>query len=456
MKKSLCLIIALTLICSVVLSSCDIIVKSTETTESEKETVVENSTAEKVTEDEETTTAVEETTAVEKTETGTGTETETGLVTDCDHTALHAEQFDFSTVGACSWILYYNTCECGEVKIFDIEKSQAQDSTCDFEFTEVKEYVDENGNKCATAEGHCTICGLESIAYQMAVEDGCTVIFTIGYTFIFNGVTVIENVYLESTFENHDPVNATIELSQYGACGGTLIVQKCANCDKITGIDGINADCGVDFEQEPETEEVTDENGIVHYIQRVECPKCHLEVKAESWTEVISQCESTENMVWIIRCGDNIIYEYSDSYTDTTHEYEYSYVLDGETCDDGYTVNVHCPICGDTDSWSSSEHIIDYRETNLAQYGLCGVIISEGYCTICGTIKYCDVKDYACNWVYSGENEDGYPVYECGRCGATKVQHITESESTYTETVVYFKDGEEVYRYEYSHAKKEK
>ena len=36
----------------------------------------------------------------------------------CDHTVLHKESVDMGKLGACDWVLEYESCNCGQVKTF--------------------------------------------------------------------------------------------------------------------------------------------------------------------------------------------------------------------------------------------------------------------------------------------------------------------------------------------------
>jgi len=323
---------------------------------------------------------------------------------DCDHTDLHKESIDFGELGACDWVLYYYTCECGEIKVIDTENSNI---LCDFDTDyEQDQYVDENGNAVMTMHGICH-CGMEVIASAVVTENGCTETYDFDYTFKFNGEVVASMGYVETDTWHSNEERATIDLSEYGACGGSLIVYKCTDCGEITEIYDFDVDCNVDLENEPEAEEVTDENGVVHYIQKVECPDCDLALVVDTWVEEISVCEKITHMTMTVAYGETTIVELYDSYYDDTHEYEYAYELQGETCEDGVKITVHCDICGDSYTYNNNWHgNTEYDvEIDLSEHSTCGGTMNVDRCSICGYITYINDMNINCNMSDGVEEE---------------------------------------------------
>lgn len=349
---------------------------------------------------------------------------------DCDHTELHRESIDFGELGACDFILYYDTCECGEVKIIDLEHSRIP---CDLEQSyEEDEYVDENGNTVTSMKGVCAYCGMEVSATEIYIEDGCTKSRIYDFTFKVNGMVVIDNIGFEETWHSNT-VRATIDLSEYGACGGLLIVYKCDDCGEITDIYDFYIDCNVDLENEHEAEEVTDENGVVHYILKVECPDCDLEYVVDIWVEEISICEKITHKTMTFAYGETTIGELYDSDYDDTHEYEYTYELQGETCKDGVKITKHCDICGDSYTYNRYSHsnIEYYVEIDLSEHTTCGGTINVDRCPACGYITYnndmninCDMSDEVEEEILDANGEViGYKhTCTCTTCGLVFVE----------------------------------
>ena len=380
--------------------------------------------------------------------------------TGCDHTDVHREVIDFGELGACDWKLYYFTCDCGEVKTFNIQNI---DTCCDFDDYESDEYIDENGNTVRTMKSVCH-CGLEVSATVVSTKDGCTEIYTFDYTFKFNGEVVVDVGYIE-TDARHQKEKVTVYLSEYGACGGSLTVYKCAVCGEVDGIYSIDVDCDMDPGAEPDVEEVTDENGVVHYIQKVECPDCDLEIILDTWEESLSVCEKFMHITMKVVYGETVIAEYHDDFIDDTHEYEYTYEIEGNDCNNGYKVIIHCTVCGETDEWWNSGHINESFEINLADHNGCNGIISGYRCAICGKVNYLNSMDSECDFGDATSeqivDEDGNIHYIttmiCSDCGLRFVSERWEVQESacvicqYGKTYIYA--GEEcIFEYTSSNA----
>lgn len=246
-----------------------------------------------------------------------------------------------------------------------------------------------------------------------------------------------------------------IDLSEYGACGGTIWAERCKICGRIAYIEDMNFQCKFDKGTE---EEITDEEGnVIGYRYTQTCVRCGLSMVSSNWRERTSSCEYIEYRSTAVYYGEECIVEHLDSWYGEDHQYEYSYEFDGNTCEDGYYVNRYCSACGETNRSRGWGHNHEYREVFLGEYGLCGGWIEENYCSICDTVLYSYVRDYDCNWRFVEENSEGYSVYECRYCGTTKLSgyHIGEKDEhcqyTVTETRIYLVNGEEVYRYERSY-----
>ena len=62
--------------------------------------------------------------------------------------------------------------------------------------------------------------------------------------------------------------------------------------------------------------------------------------------------------------------------------------------------------------------------------------------------------DNACTWSLVS-SEDGVTVHKCDTCGAERHSFAVEREPSYdgqiphTETCIYYRNGEEIYRFEY-------
>ena len=305
---------------------------------------------------------------------------------DCDHTALHEESIAVAEYGACDWTLYYDVCACGEVKYLNANKSNI---SCDFEYENVEEFEDENGNECYKATMVCELCALQLDMDAKRIEDGCVRTYYYEYTVVRNGVILMEKLVQEDSGESHkNTKNETIQLSDYGCCGGTVNVEHCEDCGKNLYLNGMNPACDINLYDEPATEVVVDENGVEHEIQRLGCEDCGFEYVKDAWMEKIGECEVEVHSVLRVSCGDTVIVEIQKSYNDETHEYEETYELQGETCLDGVKISRSCSVCGDSYSYTTSRHDrMEYGvQVDISQHTSCGGYVIADICTICDNI----------------------------------------------------------------------
>ncbi len=235
-----------------------------------------------------------------------------------------------------------------------------------------------------------------------------------------------------------------ISLSALGLCGGYIEEQYCTVCDTVTYSTVNDYNCHWSHNG-------TNENGYDVY----ECKMCGTtKLSFRSIGEKDENCRymSTEVNIYL-RSGEEI-YRYERTMFFISHNTQQSYIFDGESCDDGYTVISYCADCSYSTSYRTSGHRTMYREASLSALGLCGGFIEQEYCTICDTVTYSYVNDYDCRWSHNGMNENDYDVYECKMCGTTKLSYRSygaKNENcgySVTEIVLYYKDGEEICRAE--------
>ena len=358
----------------------------------------------------------------------------------CTHTKMTRKALNLSDYGACEGTIYYSICECGEVKTFDPESGYIG---CDQQDAYYEEGIDENGNPYAIRKGICSVCGLILEIYQTASEDGCITTYSMSIIFTLNDEVILDDISYEEIDEDHNSsFRDTIDLSEYGACGGTMTVRRCKDCNEIISLEQPSPACKIDLENEPPLEEIVGEDGFTHSIGKVECPDCGFGILMDMWEETFSACESVVHMVGRIYCKDTVIFEQSQESYRGGHQTERTYELLGETCEDGVKVIDTCTVCGQVEAYISSGHRESkYVQIDLSEYGACNGIL-EGYrCSVCQ--QFTDIYDYYINCNFERENvlDDNGNVIEtksiCSKCGLTIIEKKWLDESDPCETYEY-------------------
>ncbi len=374
----------------------------------------------------------------------------------CDHSVLHEEIIDLAAHGACKGYMYYNTCDCGEVVLFDL--SSDMNFTCDFSSYEETESEDEYGNEVYNFFASCANCGLEFTAVEHYGSIGCVEFDRATVSLDKNGKSLIKDALWEETEIDHEgdePVN--VDVSQFGACGGTIKVWNCIHCGENCDIE-IESDqllCPIDFESDTIPEEFVDAQGNTHVRYTLTCPDCGLKLIREEWIEEFSTCEEIYHEEMYVICGDNVIFEHLYEEYEVEHEYDYTCEILGDTCGNGMRLTLTCNDCGHTFTRIRFNHISSYRNIDFYDLGMCGGYIEEEYCIACDTLLHVWENNY-CDWSYIGMTDDDYSVYECHSCGALRYIKYTDYEidenCEYTQVVscIYFMGDEEIYRYKSS------
>ena len=398
----------------------------------------------------------------------------------CDHKELHKVTVNLAEYGACGGYLYYETCACGEVKIFDT--TSGLDMDCNFAKMEESQgdpYVDDDGNMCMEMSSRCPACGLELKGFAKQLIDGCEAKIVAWYTLSVKGEIIAENLFAEigSMGEQHEYEDVTVDLAEYGACGGVMKLEKCSVCGKINGIKWTtDIKCKIDL-TEPTPEKITDENGIVHTVQQVVCPDCGLRFVMDMWTIDESACVKHMYGAQRIIIGDTVVYEYTQEQAEENHNMETTYKMYGETCEDGVKITQRCSVCGYTEIWYTSQHDEAEYEFDLSEFGGCKGTITGRRCNICEKMTYVDDMKIGCTFkdsVTKEETDENGVVHKimesvCSTCGLKFVQEmwqIQESECVthnYGTLIIYkgdevifdctMKQTAEKHQYEYEYEK---
>ena len=271
-------------------------------------------------------------------------------------------------------------------------------------------------------------------------EDGCTVYIT------------CENCDLDEVSNRYhcEYESAEIDLSQYHACGGILMYEKCAVCGNTGYFDIADMSCHLN---RMNREDIVDANGkVVGFSITNSCEKCGLAFTESEWKEYTSTCEYVVYDVDVLSIGGKDIVRRIIKGYGISHNYEENYVFNGNGCEDGYTLTRHCTLCGETHVIQSAGHGYEYRSVDLHELGFCGGYIEEAFCPACNMIHYSNIFA-ECWFEYYGENEDGFDIYKCHNCNTERYSMYEYGEKNEecmreaTRTEYFYRDGELIYSY---------
>ena len=281
------------------------------------------------------------------------------------------------------------------------------------------------------------------------IVSGTTMMYNMGHKYVYNyiftgscddGYTVqvtCENCdyYTEHYGRGHDIRTEEYYLGEYGVeCGGFVQISKCVNCGTVTEF-WSNLGCKTYYVG-------IDENDYDVY----ECRSCGLLFREKSvQSEKDEYCNVTNNKHVVMTFADSIIFDVEVVQRTTAHNMIVEYKLLGETCDDGYEVNMSCSDCGMSyGGYVQYGHNITEAYIDLKEYGACGGSISYSKCAICDEIVNVDDFDINC--------EDGYGYYDeeidgvnysieylfCPECGLyIQIKEWTERDGEYCASVEY-------------------
>ena len=403
---------------------------------------------------------------------------------DCNHGELFQRSIDLAYFGACEGTIYYQACDCGE-----IATSYYSELYCPYKENVQEETID--GTLHTLTKKVCLICGVT------VVEDVWTVSISDCVERRYTKATIYkesscENVIIECTDsvddENHnyeytyeleegktcddglrryqtclvcddsdwEYVNehaneyVEVDLTQFGVCYSYISYNECERCGCISNYYASSRDCYLNSTQ---SEEKTDENGNVHYIDSNYCNTCGATFVTESWWEPKTSCVFNGYTAHIIRKDDVDVFEIVESYNFDDHDYESTYYFEGDDCNDGYLVVDSCTRCDKTIEWRATGHDREGVSHFFEKMGLCGGSAYEEVCTLCHKTLSVNVHDYHCSWSSVSKTDDGLQTFECEKCGTTKtvLAEIGEKnewcEIYYTEQITYIVNGEKVYSY---------
>lgn len=366
-----------------------------------------------------------------------------GLLSNtCDHTYKSIYHYDLAELGLCGGAIGFESCDCGEnsssYAYFECRMKYVAGKD-DLEFYECVDcgamtmvtYTTEFADDCRVFYNYSGVLGHEALEEDIAFAGKMG---TVEHTYVYDlqlvegatscadGVLITENCafcdYTMSRTETNDchayPINWECLLDDDAYCMRIYKVEYDCACGKSAYMElDTRGQCEFDFVSDGEKE----------YMQ---CTVCGLIVLEES--ERIGNVDGepckflSKEYVACYSADWEMLFEVSAEVVDYRHNYEYTAILLGETCDDGYYMALRCANCGDV----QQDEPIEVSYGCETVWGERVVILEDAaYCTSiyqwnegCACGKLTDsylTQDGECDFrPISEENES---LVQCAVCG---------------------------------------
>lgn len=354
------------------------------------------------------------------------------------HYPMKTASYDMSAYGTCGGTVSVYACACGQTANLEIEETD-----CAWEFYNYDHETGTEYYKCHKCEmemqwssqtkeiGNCQsertqtielIDGYDVVlavsAKQLITTHNNAVTFELFGESCEDGYDVTYtcrdcgNVETYGTYYWHYTERlATYDMSEYGFCGGYIEYYSCA-CGESQGLNEWLEDCTWMWSSyEEETGKTT-----------WKCTECGYYRSCEE--KVIEQvgCKQLVDRIYTYYDQDEKeLLSLALREANYNHTSEFSFVLNGDTCADGYYVTETCKYCEYYDSYyvqpEEGEHwTYRIKKYDMSEYGFCGGFIYENACP-CGEEQWMDTYEFeiSCNFTRSEQN--GVEKYCCSECG---------------------------------------
>ncbi len=365
---------------------------------------------------------------------------------DCDHTPSKKETLELGALGCCQESLSYTTCDCGAVKVLDMNEFMA--FACMTKGEPDPDTMTGTGKKDDPICAHyvCPECGIE--LYMQAVMEGtpgesCYMYMSCVMTLVMNGETVLENAFAEQEEPIHRTAGmVTVNLAELGFCGGEMRLYQCADCGEYVSFAGLQPGC----ENPTMSEDTVVVDGVPHTIMIMSCDECGLYLEMDMYEVKINACETYYYITCTMDKGDENLYTIKQQEYDSNHEWEYVCEFEDEAlgCEGGVTYTATCTLCGSKQpsDFTTYHGEVEKDFMDLGQYGCCMDELTVQKCTRCEKITYVNIWDGGCNFSQDDhvENEQGYTThYGCqNKCGLEYTQVGVINTEKSTDCVLYF------------------
>ena len=236
-------------------------------------------------------------------------------------------------------------------------------------------------------------------------------------------------LYEETYYEHNTDANVERIILPDSTCGGEYYIYSCA-CGQVMECENCECCNWNEIESDEEAE-----------IFTYKCDECNTVMVVEYGEEECDDCYGSRKFyVTMFNPSGEKIFDRTFEIRGLNHNFETVIALNGESCEDGYTVTKTCSKCETVESFESNAHntsILDGEIIDLSEHGFCGGILHIRTCP-CGEVHgdYYEYTEDVCHWEWNAESytekEDGSGYIlttkkVCYSCGAvsTEVRDIT-------------------------------
>lgn len=247
------------------------------------------------------------------------------------------------------------------------------------------------------------------------------------------GLADFEISYEHNKFTDVELVH---DFTSDNTCGDAKVYKETCKCGQLEIYDFISGDCYFNHDNE---KTVKDKDGTIHVLYYFSCAHCGLEYIRDKY-DLQNGCETQEMRKYSFYFDDDddsetpsvLLKEFLGYYEKyETHDYEISYEMHGDSCEDGVTVSYKCTSCGEAVNEEEIywHYLVNIEEYELSKDGACGGAYLTMSCA-CGLIEEFDfVDDGYCDETVTTEvdTENGLwidTIYTCEDCG--RVRKIRE------------------------------
>lgn len=326
----------------------------------------------------------------------------------CDHKTLTDKVFDLSEYGACEGSITLRSCACGKIAMLT-------QSNISCVFKEENRYDEEN--QSSVYKETCQKCGLicENTEVREHDKEKCESTWVVRYKVIMDGEEILNGKQEYDKAYHVAMVNvSTINLSEYGLCGGKLVKKTCScGIRTIHNFDGEDA-CKWEYDYE------TGESA---------CVVCGAVQKEVISGKEKDGCQSITTYTTTIYKEDEALLSFVDQYAYNEHNYVVSDTKPyGQNCEDGVYIEQRCADCGDifTRYYNWCVCIVETKKIDTTGIGFCTDSVVVMSC-LCGKEQtYELLGENGHDWQHDGMDPvTGQDRWICTQCDYTYTTETT-------------------------------